>query len=141
MKRLLKIVSTNWIHLIGFLITAYLSGILFKAIGLETAESWPEVLIQSIWTIPLAIILYGIPILAGFYILIAVMDFLSFKFANIKTEAIVVIEWIIMSAPFWYWSFKFEFWIWIPLSISLLITQLIRVNWIDKYRNKVGATL
>ena len=140
MKRYFKIVSTNWIHLVGFLIAAYLGGVLFKAIGL-TNESWSEVLVISIFTIPLAIVLYGIPILVGFYILISVMDFLSFKFADIKTETIVVIEWIIISAPFWYWSFKFEFWIWLPLSISLLITQLIRVNWIDRYRNQAGVAL
>lgn len=136
MKRLFKIASTNWIHIVGFLISAYLSGIIFKLIGLQIEESWNEVLFESILTIPLAIAIYGIPILAGFYLLIMVLDFLSFHFTKMRTQIILIIEWVLIVSPFWYWAFEYEFWIWIPLSISFLITQLIRGKWINNFRIK-----
>lgn len=120
--------------MIGFLIAAYLGGIFFKLIGVESEQNWAEVFFDNILLIPFSILIYGIPILIGFYLIVIILDFLSFYFTSINTTKVVLIEWILIVTPFWYWAFKYEFWIWLPLSLSLLITQVLRVKWINRFR-------
>jgi|TARA_R100000541_G_scaffold49097_1_gene56185 hypothetical protein len=134
LRHILKILNTNWIHLFGFLIAAYLGGIFFKLIGVESEQNWSEVFFDNILLIPFSILIYGIPILIGFYLIIIILDFLIFYFTGINTTKVVLIEWILIVTPFLYWAFKYEFWIWLPLSLSLLITQVLRVKWINRFR-------
>lgn len=125
-KRTGKVILTNWPHLLGFLITAYVSQPIFKILGLATDESWREIFIDSLFTIPLAFLIYGaIPIVAV-YIAISILDFIAFSFDTSNIVMKLLAEWIIIISPFIYWAIKYEFWIWIPLSVSFLTTQLNR---------------
>ncbi len=126
MGKISAIIFSNWVHIVGFYISAYLSGIIFKIIGLENERSWSEVIIYDIFFILLSFFLYGILIVLAFYIVIVILDIILFtrNFKWFKQK--FILEWLIVSTPFIYWAFKYEFWLWVSLSISFFITQMIR---------------
>ena len=131
MKKLICIVLSNWIHLPGFYFTVYISGIIFKVVGLDSNESWVRILIQSPISILLAFILYGSIFIIGFYVSITFLDIILFCRKKQKIKWIVFAEWIAISSPFIYWAIKYDFWIWISLSISFLATQIMRIKKIE----------
>ena len=137
-KYTLRIIATNWIHLVGFYVTAYLSFILFKLIGTERSfsQDWNVVLFLSIFTIPILFFYYGPIIIGGFFGLIIVLDIIGFNLKTDRNKIILLIEWLIIIPPFIFWAFKYDYWLWITLSISLLITQLIREKRIKRIKIK-----
>jgi len=133
-KRLLQVLSTNWIHLVGFYLTTYLSLILFKIIGLETDDNWISVLFVSPFTIIILFLVYGLPIIGGFYLGMLLMDIFLFSWRNKWIKTSLIVEWILISLPFISWAFEYEYWLWITLSISFLTTQMIRTK---KIKSKI----
>src|ERR1051325_8189571 len=117
-KKTLGIISTNWIHIIGFYITAYLSGILFKLIGIEesSSEGWDRILLYGILTIPVAFLIYGSLIIISFYGVIVLLDAIAFNLTEKYTKRILIIEWIIIIPPFINWAFEYKYWFWLTLS-------------------------
>jgi hypothetical protein len=136
-NRLIKIISTNWVHLVGFYVTTYLSLILFKLFGLDTSDSWVAVLLISILTIPLLFFVYGVKIVGGFYFALLLLDIIAFSSIRKRRIEILIVEWWIISIPFIYWAFKYQYWLWITLSISFLVTQMIRLQRIKKIEARV----
>jgi len=136
--RLLKIISTNWTHLVGFYLTTYLSFILFKIIGLGDDYEW-DILWFGFISAGLLFIVYGLNILGYFVLAIATMDIISFCWSNKWTKETLIIQWIIISTPFTFWAFEYEYWLWITLSISFLITQMIRRRGIENINKKTGT--
>lgn len=137
-KYILSILLTNWIHLLGFYMATYFSLILFKLFGLEGAEneSWSETLLTSILAIPLLFMLYGPIIIGGFYTAILVLDIVGFNLKSTNTLLILILQWIIISAPFVMWASEYEYWLWLALIMSFLITQLIRKKKIEKIKTR-----
>jgi hypothetical protein len=135
-KRILQIILTNWIHLVGFYIMTYLSLILFKLLGLETDDSWLATLLINPFSILILFIVYGIPFIAGFHIAIILMDLILFSWKNKWPKVTLIIEWMLISLPFIYWAFDYEYWLWISLSISFFTTQMIRLKRIKKIEIK-----
>lgn len=134
-----KIAITNVIHIPGFYLTAYLSIILFKVLGLDTTQSWTEVLLSNLFLLLLTFLIYGLPILAGLYLILLILDSLVFTYLKLKVRWALIIEWMIISIPFFYWAVRYEFWMWFTLSISFLITQLMREGSINKFiENKIS---
>ncbi|KAA3646823.1 MAG: hypothetical protein DWP98_10185 [Bacteroidetes bacterium] len=133
-KRILKILGTNYIHLIGFIITTYFSSIIFSLLKLEryTNEFTIDSLIVWVFTVPLLIFTYGLIFLGGFYLSIIIMDSIGFFLFPNQTRRILLIEWLIIIPPFVYWAFQYDYWLWLTLSVSFLITQLIREKIINK---------
>jgi hypothetical protein len=136
--RLLKIISTNWTHLVGFYLTTYLSFILFKIIGLGDDYEWDTLWFGFI-SAGLLFIVYGLDILGYFVLTILTMDIISFSWTNKWIKETLIIQWIIISTPFIYWAFEYQYWLWITLSISLLITQMIRRKKIEIINKKTGT--
>jgi hypothetical protein len=136
--RLLKIISTNWTHLVGFYLTTYLSFILFKIIGLGDDYEWDTLWFGFI-SAGLLFIVYGLDILGYFILTIMTMDIISFSWTNKWIKETLLIQWIIISTPFIYWAFEYQYWLWITLSISLLITQMIRRKEIETINKKTGT--
>lgn len=125
--RLIKIISTNWIHLLGFYITCYFYGLLAKLIGLgDVYDDWSTTIFFNLIGILLLLFTYGLVIILGFYIIILLLDLLLFQFKGLQLIQIVLIEWVIIIPPFIYWAFKEDYWLWLALVASLLGTQLIR---------------
>ncbi|WP_026838886.1 hypothetical protein [Gillisia sp. JM1] len=137
-KNTLKILSTNWVHFVGFYVTTYLSLILFKLIGIEGSanEEWNAILFLSLLTIPLLFFVYGLRIIGGFLIAIILLDIISFNLKTSRIKLILLIEWLLIIPPFINWAFEYEYWLWITLSISFLITQLFRKRKITKIIKK-----
>ena len=133
-KRILKILGTNYIHLIGFIITTYFSSIIFSLLKLEryTNEFTIDSLIVWVFTVPLLIFTYGLIFLGGFYLSIIIMDSIGFFLFPNQTRRILLIEWLIIIPPFVYWAFQYDYWLWLTLSVSFLITQLIKEKIINK---------
>src|SRR5260221_12139298 len=78
-NRLLKIISTNWRHLLGFYVTIYLSFIIFKIIGLGQDYEWDILLGFGFVSAGILMLTYGLQILGYFVLTIVTMDILSFS--------------------------------------------------------------
>lgn len=132
MIKLLKVLKTNWIHLLGFYVSTYCSSIIFHLMGLERYRGYSltPTLLTSLVSIPFLFFTYGLLFILTFYIAILLLDSIAFHFTNFKVITIMVIEWIVIIPPFVYWAFKEEYWLWLVLITSLLFTQLIRIKWI-----------
>ncbi len=131
-----KIALTNLIHIPGFYLTAYLSIILFKILGLDTSQSWAEVLLSNLFWILYSFIIFGLPILAIVYLVLVIFDTIAFRYLKLNIIQTLVIEWLIISTPFFYWAIRYEFWMWFTLSASFFVTQLMRKKEIKKMLEK-----
>ena len=133
MKSIGRILLTNWIHLVGFYVTIYLYGIATKLLGVEGAyDTWDWQLVHSLWTILLAFLLYGFPIIGGFYLTLLFLDFMLFRFSSLRSWIILLLEWCLIVPVFIYWAFLYEYWTWVVLSLSFLTTQSIRWRWVQR---------
>src|SRR5687767_5234111 len=75
MKNIASILATNWIHILGFYLTTYLSLILFKVVGLEAkSDDWSELLLLSPLTILFLFFIYGSTFLIGFFVSLSILD-------------------------------------------------------------------
>lgn len=120
-----SILTTNWVHLVGFYITTYLSLIIFKLFGLEDMADydWWQTLIENLATILVLFLMYGALIIAGFYAVIILLDILGFNLFPKRTGLILSMEWLVIAPPFIYWAFEYEYWLWLTLLLSFAITQ------------------
>lgn len=136
-KMTIQIILTNWVHIVGFYLTTYGSFILFSVLGIGdfTNENWNVILFLSPLTIPILFFTYGLFIIGGFYISIALLDTLAFNFVKEKTWIILFLEWIMIIPLFVMWAFEYEYWLWLTLIFSFLVTQLIRKSKIEKIKN------
>jgi hypothetical protein len=136
-KASLKIVLTNWIHLLGFYAMSYLSLIFFKAIGLDSRnDTWETVLFLYPLTIAESFFLYGPIIIGGFYAVVIWLDVLCFNLLKTQPWKILVLEWLLVIPFFIKWAFEYKFWIWFPLCLSFLTTQFIRRRPIERLLKK-----
>jgi len=126
LKSILQIIITNWIHVVGFLITTYFSLILFEILGIGDGYDWRQLIFYLIISVPFLFVTFGLPVLAGFYIVIAILDFLAFKYTKLRINRILQFEWFLLVIPFVYWAFLYEYWLWITLSVSFFFTQMMR---------------
>lgn len=131
-KEILKIISTNWIHLVGFYITTYLTLVIGGIF--DPTEGWQPLILTGFLAALMLFAIYGYAIIGWFYLTIFVMDMAAFSWKSRWTRGILIVEWLIISAPFVYWAFKYEYWLWITLSMSLLATQMLRKKSIDRVR-------
>ena len=112
---------------------AYLSGIFFKAVGIDNkSDTWADVIVSSLFSILLAFILYSPIITVGFYGILILLDVVCFHFLKMKVWKVLLLEWILIIPPFIVWAFEYDFWIWIAMTLSFLITQLIRKKEIEQ---------
>ena len=143
LKLLAKYLFTNWIHILGFFITTYLSLILFKVVGItETAAySWENILSSFVFSIPLLFLMYGLPFIIGFYLIILIMDTVIYLFKMNFSKSVLFIQWFLISLPFIYWAFSYKYWLWCSLSFSFFITQLIRKGKIDRIQSSLSSDI
>ncbi len=141
-KRTLKIISTNWVHLVGFYVTTYFSLILFNFLGLEgyTTEMSTKTLFLNLIMILYLIFGYGLMFLIGFYGAIIIMDSIGFNLTKTKTDLILLLEWIMIIPPFVTWALEYDYWLWLTLIISFAVTQWIRRRKIEKIIKKSATT-
>jgi hypothetical protein len=124
----MKILKTNWINVIGVLITVFLYTVILDLIDLETSNNF----FQAVFSGLVLILLYGVVFWLLFIVSLIVFDilFIVKNQSNLKLK--LLSEWIILSAPFFYWVIKYREWIFLIAIISFLITQLFREKMIEK---------
>jgi hypothetical protein len=125
LKKTLNILATNWVHLVGFYITAYLSIALFKLLGVPHygSGSWIQTLLLSLVSIPFLFFTYGLKIIVGFFGVLVLLDLIGFRFTKFKIRTILLVEWLLIIPVFIGWAFEYEYWLWITLALSFLVTQ------------------
>ena len=134
LQDILKILLSNWIHLLAIYFGFYLA-IIGAKIFEDNNYSWSSTLFESLLTIPLLIFVYGLDLLGKFYLVIFVLDILLFVFNNRWTREKLIIEWLFISIPFINAAFEYKYWAWFTISALFLLTQLYRVNKISKITN------
>lgn len=141
LKTLLKIIATNWIHLLGFYITTYLSSIFFKLLGIGNSEGyeWEVILFLSLLTIPLLFFTYGVRIIGGFFGGIILLDLIGFNLKILQLRLILLIECLIIIPLFINWAFEYNYWLWLTLSGSFIVTQFLREQMIVKILQKQNS--
>jgi len=129
MKNYFKIFRTNWINLLGIFITTFLY------VFLNSYINFSATIYQALFGAFLSVCLYGIIFWTGFIIVIAVLDFLFLvKSNNDSIKIRLLIEWGLISIPFFYWAIKYKQWIFIIAIITFFITQMFRVKQILKIK-------
>lgn len=143
LKRTLKIISTNWVHLVGFYVTTYFSMFIFNFLNLEgyTTETWTQTIFLNLIMILYLIFGYGLVFLIGFYGALIIMDSIWFNLTKTKTNMILLLEWIIIIPPFVTWAFEYDYWLWLTLIFSFAVTQWIRSRKIEKVNKKNAISM
>lgn len=136
-KASLKIILTNWIHLLGFYAMAYLSLICFKALGMDSENDTWEMILSPL-SILVVFLTYGPVIIGGFYAVIIGLDVLCFNLLKTQAWKILVLEWLLVIPFFVKWAFEYKFWIWLPLCLSFLVTQFVRRKPIERLLKKAA---
>lgn len=131
-KKLFKIISTNWIHLVGFYLATYLTIVVGEFF--DPTEGWEPIVLTGFVAALMLFIVYGYVIIGWFYLAILIMDIGAFSWKNNWTKRTLILEWIIISTPFIFWAVEYKYWLWITLSVSLLLTQLMRARRIEKIK-------
>lgn len=127
MKNNLKILATNWINLIGIFLSVLLYSIIYGFIN--TSQN----IFQSILASSIVIILYGVIFWIGFLITILILDIVIISLnKKINVRIMLLLEWFIISLPFFYWAIKYNQWVFIVAIISFFITQVLRAKKIEK---------
>jgi hypothetical protein len=132
-KKSLKVILTNWVHIVGFYVTTCLTIVLFKATGLSNeSESWTkDLLILPLSTLEVFLI-YGPIIIGCFYGVLIILDILGLIVAKFDVRKVLLFECILLIPQFIVWAFQYRYWLWISLSLSFIITQFIRKAKLDK---------
>lgn len=137
LKTTLKIILTNWIHLVGFYAMTYLSLIFFKALDIDSeSDTWKATLFLSPLTILLLFVISGPIIIGGFHAVIIGLDLICFNLLKMKVWKILVLEWVLIIPFFINWAFENKYWLWLTLCLSFLITQFIRKRQIERLLKK-----
>jgi hypothetical protein len=128
MNEIKKIVLSNWVNVVSIFVCVYVAGCISAMIN--DTFTFSEALVGSIFSV----VLYGSVFWIGFFIEITLFDVLLFSFnrdpAYINYK--LILEWIIISAPFIYWLIKYNEWIFLVAILAFLIGQYLRRPYIFK---------
>lgn len=127
MKNTLKILATNWINITGIFISVLIYSVIYGYIN--TAQNILQLILGS----SILIFLYGVIFWSGFLITILMLDIVIIilnKKNNLKK--MLLVEWLIISIPFFYWAIKYKQWVFLVAIIAFFITQLLRAKKIEK---------
>lgn len=138
-KKILRTIATNWIHIVGFYLTTYLTLVIGSFF--DPTEGWEPIILTGFVAALLLFAVYGYVIIGWFYLAIVVLDIIGFTLTSKWRKEILIVEWVIISTPFIYWAFEYEYWLWITLSVSLLTTQMMRLKQIKKIEDNALRNL
>ena len=124
MKNTSKIILSNWVTVIGFIITVYLFTFLMMFVISPEQDNER----MGIWLGGTLILIfgYGITVWLGFLIAIILLDIILIVPSRKRLTEKLILEWLIIIPPFIYWAFKYDYWLWLMLVSSFLFTQMIR---------------
>jgi len=126
----MKILYTNWINITGIFIVLFLFTTTFNLLDSNVSRNLFQAIIASL----ILIFLYGIFFLIGFILVLTILDLIIIVRNQSNLRLKLLLEWIIISAPFVYWAIIYERqrYIFLVAIITFLITQLLREKLINK---------
>lgn len=128
MKNIFKIILSNWINIVLILIAVYAYAFIIAYSGRTFDFN------DSIFSATYLIFLYGMLFWAGFIVSILILDVIMFAFnkAPQYTTVKLIVEWIIISAPFIYWLIEYSEWTFLIAVLAFLLGQYLRRAYIIK---------
>jgi len=122
MKKVIRIILSNWINLLTIFIVVYVVGFLSAIINDKFTFS------EALFGTTYSVVGYGLLFWIGFIICILVLDIVLFSIDKKpqNTTIKLFIEWLIISAPFIYWLIKYGEWIFIVAILAFLLGQYLR---------------
>lgn len=124
----MKVIKTNWINIIGVFLAVFISAFILNLNDINVSRT----LFQAIVSALILVCFYGIMFWGLLIISLVILDLLLIvKNAN-NLKVKLLLEWLIVSAPFIYWTVRYNEWIFLTGIIALLVTQLLRERVIKK---------
>lgn len=96
-------------------------------------DTWTLTLLRTFISSLFLLFAYGFIFLVGFYITLAVLDYMLFRFVKMNVLKAIILEWLLLIPPFVYYAFEYKYWLWLMLSFSFLITQFLRKHKIERF--------
>ncbi|WP_076666552.1 hypothetical protein [Pontibacter indicus] len=126
----MKILLSNWINVVGIIVTAYL----YTFFWTFSKPSDFEGNRLMIWLFGSLFTIFGYGMMSWllFVFAIVALDMLLIFPNRRKLTEKLLIEWLLIISPFIYWAFKYDYWLWIMLAASFLLTQLLRKRKIER---------
>ena len=123
MKRVFKIVLSNWINVVG---------VFTIVLTYATIITWQDHtqynLFQALLAAGIGVCLYGFIFWATFISQLIILDILFFGLSEGGIKIKLLIEWIIISAPFTYGIVKYNEWILAIGIVGFAVSQCIRAK-------------
>jgi hypothetical protein len=115
----MKILLTNWINLLGIFIVTFA----FSVVLTLTDPNLSYNIFQAMLAALFSVLGYGMMFWALFIVSLAILDLILIipNRKNLKTR--LLIEWLIISAPFIYWTVKYHEWIFVAAVIAFFISH------------------
>lgn len=124
----MKVIKTNWINIIGVFLAVFISAFILNLNDINVSRTLFQAIVSSL----ILVCFYGIMFWGLLIISLVILDFLLIvKNAN-NLKVKLLLEWLIVSAPFIYWTVRYNEWIFLTGIIALLVTQLLRERIIKK---------
>ncbi|CAG5074757.1 hypothetical protein DYBT9623_05445 [Dyadobacter sp. CECT 9623] len=124
----MKILTTNWINILGVFIAMLLYSIIFNQLNNDLGYN----IFQSIVGSLILICLYGMMFWGLFVVSLIVADLLLIVWDQKHLRQKLLIEWLIISSPAIYRLIKYQEWIFLVGIVAFFITQLLREKLIVK---------
>lgn len=112
-------IKTNWVNIVGIFLVI-LTCVFFNALFHSAT------LVQAVFGTFLVVCAYGFMFWGGFMIALVVLDVVLIIWDQRMLRVKLLIEWLLISAPFIYWTVKYNEWIFAVGIVSFLITQFFR---------------
>lgn len=119
---MVNIIKTNWVTFLGVFIMA----IVFTTISNSTSADVSLTILQSMLAALVLVCFYGVLFWVVFVIAIIMFDILLFRESTRRLTSKLILEWIIISIPFWVIAVKYNRAIFFILSATFLVTQIVR---------------
>ena len=125
----MRVLITNWINLVGVFIAVLAYATAANVFGASGPGNFGLAMLGSL----VLICLYGWMLWLLFTLLLAVLDLIFIVRAKSNITGWLIIEWLIVSAPFIYWTVKYGEPVFIAASVGLLAAQMIRKKYLRRY--------
>jgi hypothetical protein len=131
MKNFIRILLSNWIHIVILFLLTFLYIFLYLAFTANSEMSFLDLLVAGTAQTVGLLLGYGLYFLIGFIIYLIIFDFanaLLFKVSSRKSRFSIslLVQWLMPSAIFSYYAIIYDYWLWFLFIISFLVSQLLR---------------
>ncbi|AQX83813.1 hypothetical protein OZ664_18760 [Elizabethkingia sp. HX WHF] len=128
----MKILKTSWINIVGIFTVLFLYTTIYGLIDSNISRNVFQAMVASL----IGICFYGIMFWIAFILVLIILDLIIILPNQNNLILKLLLEWILISAPFIYWAITYERQrnIFILAIIAFLITQLFRERLIKKLK-------